>query len=195
MKTIILMRHSIQERLNLPTEQLPLSEDGRRLASERKLWVDGKNISKCFCSPYLRARETADIICKEAIIVNELHERIVGDSPVNIDDFWIQQYLDYDYKNNNGESLNEVRDRMLYAMNYVVASMEENTTALVVSHATAICSYLSNYCKIEVTDIDTKKRRITYKGQEIMDSQIRPTDYFVLQYDNNNIKNIFFNII
>ena len=53
----IFMRHSIPERRNLPTEQLPLSEEGKKLILSKKDQLH--NIAHCFCSPYKRALETA----------------------------------------------------------------------------------------------------------------------------------------
>ncbi len=57
MKTILLMRHSIAERLDLPTEELPLSQEGRLLAAERKESLSNVNIQRCYSSPYRRASE------------------------------------------------------------------------------------------------------------------------------------------
>lgn len=79
MKKIILMRHSIPERLKLPTEQLPLSEEGKELArSKSEIFA---NIDKCYTSSYKRAFETAQILSRKPItMVDDLHERIVGEA-------------------------------------------------------------------------------------------------------------------
>ena len=72
MKTIYLMRHSIPERIDLPTEQIPLSEEGRKLVLEKKSAFCG--ITKCFSSPYKRAIETAKLITDNVEIVEGLHD-------------------------------------------------------------------------------------------------------------------------
>lgn len=90
MKKIILMRHSIPEKLDLPTALLPLSEDGRALAKTKvKKFA---SIDKCYSSPYKRAFETAKILSPKPIsVIEDLHERLVGEAH---EDFWLKQYQD-----------------------------------------------------------------------------------------------------
>lgn len=161
MKTIYLMRHSIPERIDLPTEQIPLSEEGRKLVLEKKSVFCG--IAKCFSSPYKRAIETAKLITDNVEIVEGLHERTIGEEK---EDFWYKQYSDYDYRNAGGES------------------------ALVVSHATAICSYFLNDCKLEVIDASAKERRITFQKRVILNGKLNPTDYFIIRFGNDTIMDI-----
>ena len=147
MKKIFLMRHSIPEKGDMPNEQIPLSEEGKALAvSKRNIF---SNVDRCFSSPYRRAMETAEFIADHPVIVKELHERTIGDAR---EDFWLKQYEDHDFRNPGGESLNQVKVRMKTAIDSIVGQMEEGETALVVSHATAICAYLLSYCEIEVKD-------------------------------------------
>ena len=174
MKKIFLMRHSIREICDLPTAQIPLSEDGRKLAA---YWKETySKADKVYASNYRRALETAELISNGPVLVKEgLHERILGDAPGH---FWLGQYLDYDLAYPGGESLNMVKVRMKGSMDEILQEMEEGETALVVSHATAICSYLLNYCEMEVADAATKSRIIRFKGQEVLHDTIRPTDCF-----------------
>ena len=105
MKTIYLMRHSIPEKINLETSLIPLSTEGLKLAeSKRALFL---NIDYCYTSPYTRAVETAKQISNKIEILYDLHERIIGEA---YEDFWLKQYLDFDYANKNGESLNQVKN-------------------------------------------------------------------------------------
>lgn len=188
MKKILLMRHSIPERLELPTEQLPLSEEGKALAKSKAELL--MSIDKCYTSPYKRALETAQILSKAPItIVNDLHERLVGDAR---EDFWLRQYLDHSYHNPRGESLNMVKVRMKGAIDVILREMEEEDTALVVSHATAICSYLLNFCSIQVADAKSKSRIITFGEQEILNGKIKPLDYFELKYAEDVVYSIRF---
>ena len=76
----------------MPNEQIPLSEKGRALAiSKRNIFA---NVDKCFSSPYRRARETAELISGQPIVVEDLHERTIGEAR---EDFWLKQYEDYDF--------------------------------------------------------------------------------------------------
>ena len=107
MKKIFLLRHSIPQKGNMPNEQIPLSEKGRALAiSKRNIFA---NVDKCFSSPYRRARETAELIAGQPIVVEDLHERTIGEAR---EDFWLKQYEDYDFHNPGGESLNQTKIRM-----------------------------------------------------------------------------------
>ena len=191
MKTIFLMRHSIPERLDLPTAQLPLSEAGKTLALEKKLVF--ADIDHCFSSPYQRAFETAKLIAGEdkVEVIEGLYERLIGDAK---EDFWYRQYTDYDYRNEHGESLNDVKDRMKQAMQEILHRMQDSEQALVVSHATAICAYLLNYCEIEVTDITTKSRKITRDSHVIFNGKFNPTDYFILRFEDDMLNDISFGI-
>ena len=188
MKKIWLMRHSIREICDLPAAQIPLSEDGRKLAA---YWKETySKADKVYASNYRRALETAELISNGPVLVREgLHERILGDAP---EDFWLGQYLDYDLAYPGGESLNMVKVRMKGAMDAILREMEEGETALVVSHATAICSYLLNYCEMEVADAATKSRIIRFKGQEVLHDTIRPTDCFELAYVNSELSSVRF---
>ncbi len=189
MKKIILMRHSIPERQNLPTEQLPLSEAGKKLILSRK--DNFCNINKCFSSPYLRAIETAQLLSTSVEIIDDFKERIIG---IAKEDFWYRQYTDYNFKNEDGESLNDVKKRLTHAMEEVLSKIRDGETALVVSHATAICSYLLHYCEIEVTDATTKSRRITFHEQELLNGIFNPADYFILEFSNDTLQKITFSV-
>ena len=78
MKRIFLMRHSIPEKRDMPNEQIPLSEEGKALALSKSNVLS--NVDRCFSSPYRRAVETAELIVDHPFIVEELHERTIGDA-------------------------------------------------------------------------------------------------------------------
>ena len=185
MKKIFLLRHSIPQKGNMPNEQIPLSEKGRALAiSKRNIFA---NVDKCFSSPYRRARETAELIAGQPIVVEDLHERTIGEAR---EDFWLKQYEDYDFHNPGGESLNQTKIRMRAAMKSILRQMEEGETALVVSHATAICAYLLSYCEIEVKDAANKVRKISFHGKEILNGRFQPADGFEILFENDIFSDI-----
>ena len=170
MKKIFLMRHSIPEKGDMPNEQIPLSEEGKALAvSKRNIF---SNVDRCFSSPYRRAMETAEFIADHPVIVKELHERTIGDAR---EDFWLKQYEEV---------------RMKTAIDSIVGQMEEGETALVVSHATAICAYLLSYCEIEVKDAENKVRKISFHGKEILNGRFQPADGFEILFENDIFSDI-----
>ena len=73
-------------------------------------------------------------------------------------------------------------------------SLPEGQNALVVSHATAICSYLQRFCTVEVTDAAQKLRRIIFQGEVLLDGRFWEADGFVLHIENRRpvlIRTIF----
>ena len=185
MKKIFLMRHSIPEKGDMPNERIPLSEKGKALAvSKRNIFL---NVDRCFSSPYRRAMEMAEFIADHPVIVKELHERTIRDAR---EDFWLKQYEDHDFRNLGGESLNQVKVRMKAAIDSIVCQMEEGETALVVSHATAICAYLLSYCEIEVKDAENKVRKISFHGKEILNGRFQPADGFEILFENDIFSDI-----
>ena len=188
MKTIYLMRHSIPEKINLETALIPLSTDGLKLAESKRAIFS--NIDYCYTSPYTRAVETAKQISNNIEILYDLHERIIGEA---YEDFWLKQYLDFDYANKNGESLNQVKKRMKITIDKILNDINEGDKVLVISHATAICAYLLNYCKIIITNAAEKSRKITFNNDVILNGKIEPTSYFEIKYQDNNIYSITFN--
>ena len=179
------MRHSIPEKGDMPNERIPLSEKGKALAVSKRNILS--KVDRCFSSPYRRAIETAEFIADHPVIVKELHERTIGDAR---EDFWLKQYEDHDFRNPGGESLNQVKVRMKTAIDSIVGQMEEGETALVVSHATAICAYLLSYCEIEVKDAENKVRKISFHGKEILNGRFQPADGFEILFENDIFSDI-----
>lgn len=186
-KRIILMRHSIPEKNNITTEMIPLSVAGLQKIEEAREKVYSYKIDRCYSSAYKRAFQTAKGFFDNVKIVNDLHERVIGENPS--EDFWNKQYSDYNYKLIDGESLNEVRIRMKKSIDSIVCEMSEGETSLVVSHATAICSYFLNYATLQVRDAECKLRRITLNGETILDGRIDNLGFFVLEFNNDELKN------
>lgn len=181
------MRHSIPQKINIATEQIPITAEGIELATSRKNEL-GK-IDKVYSSNYLRSIQTAKCISEDVIVLENLKERIIG---VAEKDFWLEQYQDYNYKNYNGESLNEVKTRMHNCIHDVIKKMKEEETILIVSHATAICSYLLNFGELEVTDSEIKRRKFIFNNNVIFDDTINPTSYFIFHFENDEICDIKF---
>ena len=161
-----------------------------RLSNGKTKVKEFASIDKCYSSPYKRAFETAQILSSKPVrVIEGLHERLVGEAH---EDFWLKQYQDYDFHNPGGESLNMVKVRMKGAMDTILQDMEEGETALIVSHATASCSYLLNFCKMEVADAANRSRIITFRDQEILHGKIEPMDYFEIEYVDGDVEAIRF---
>jgi hypothetical protein len=81
---------------------------------------------------------------------------------------------------------------MKIVIDKILKSINEGEQVLVVSHATAICAYLLNYCQIIITNASEKSRRITFNNDVILNGKIEPTSYFEIKYQENKIYSIIF---
>lgn len=172
MKTLLLMRHSIPDRTSLPGTEPGLSAEGIQRARRIFQAEPFCSVSRVWSSPSLRAAQTAQLLSLPVVQDARLAERRTGDTTGQDLSFWARQYADPDFKNPDGESFREVRARMSAYLADVLATLNEGETALVVSHAAAICSYLQQFCTVEVTDPEQKLRKITLPGRTLLDGKM-----------------------
>lgn len=184
------MRHSITNKQIGNNETHPLTQEGIEKAKQLFKHNCFKNVDRIYSSPYLRAYQTANITTKEIIKDKRLIEREIGDKKTAHKSQWKKQYEDHNYKNTNGESLNEVKNRMSECINEILCNMNENEKVLIVSHATSICSYLLNVCNIQVTDDLNKIRKITFNNKIILEDKIQTPCCFIIHYENDEIISI-----
>ena len=122
-------------------------EESRKLAQNKDL----QKVNEIYTSNYVMSIATAKYLAKELEldinIKKDLGERIIG----NLGDKKIRmvnemQENDFDYKLNGGESLNEVKRRMLKFIRALLEKEEDKTIALF-THNVAITSLLTEYCE------------------------------------------------
>ena len=191
MKTLLLMRHSEPIRNSgFATEDIPLSMNGIQKMREFRKQEIFQNLDCVYTSNYRRAIETANILIKSYRIDSRFAERLVGNPKYVENDFWIRQYCDLSYKIQDGESLLQVQERMNEGIQNILANMQDGQKIAIVSHATAICSYLFMHCSIHVMDENKKIRKICFQNKEILHGEISTPCVFSLEYDNNTLNNI-----
>lgn len=188
MKTVILIRHSepIRDR-TIPTEALPLSEQGHIKAQELFSLDIFRSVEAVYTSPYRRAYSTAEKLNKRLIVDGRLRERELGNPETLNAEFWNRQYEDHNYKNVNGESLNDTKERITSAISEIVSMIQNGDAVVVVSHAAAICAYLLNWCSIEVVDEQKKLRKITHNRSVVMNGKIATPSAFILEFENEQL--------
>lgn len=188
MKNIILIRHSepIKDR-TMSTEELPLSEQGHIKAQELFSLDVFHSVEAVYTSPYRRAYSTAEKLNKRLIVDDRLRERELGRPETLNAEFWSRQYEDHSYKNVDGESLNDTKERMTSAINEIVSTIQDGNTVAIISHAAAICAYLLNWCSIKVVDKQKKLRQITHKGDVVMNGKIATPSAFILEFENEQL--------
>lgn len=191
MKTVILMRHSaIDRQPNLDPTNPPLSLRGEMLAQRIFIHKELLNVAHVYSSPLRRAYDTARMSGRQVFADNRLVERVAGE-PVSLQEsFWEMQYADHDFKNPNGESMREVKERMTSFMNDLLLKIKDGETAVVVSHAGAICAYLMNFCNIKVLNPTEKTREITFRDTIVISGKIRTPGAFILEWENDSLINM-----
>ena len=205
MTTIYLIRHSKpmkvnntfnKDNLQLQNEKSSLSIEGEQIAKEKLNKKEFDDIDIIFSSNYVRTIQTAKYLSEknsaEINVISDLGERKFGlDSWDELpDNFERKQFLDENYKLNNGENQNEVRNRM-YSAIMKILNEYPNKRIAIVSHATAISYLLKKWCDVNIID---DKLRYSFKNEIVLDGYFNYCETFKLVFDKENklidIKNI-----
>lgn len=123
MKTIYFIRHSEplkpvninnSDSLQMQNEKWGLTINGEKLAEEKSKIAEFKDFDIVISSNYVRAISTAKYFVKDKLFIDEsFGEREFGINNWDElpDDFGKKQFYDFNYKLQNGESINEVINR------------------------------------------------------------------------------------
>lgn len=201
MTTVYLIRHSqafrnllgdykVNELEQIKNEKNPLSvigeERAKKLASSNELL----NIDVLYSSHYVRAMSTAKYIAENNNILLNVDERL-GERRFGVNSmdelpktFYEDQFRNWDYKIEKGESISEVSTRMYEAL-IEILNRNKNKRIAIVSHSTAISSLLSKWCYVGINE-DTKLIEIHFNNNKILDTEWNCPDLFKLEFDDNN---------
>lgn len=166
-------------------------EEKAKLMSEKE---ELNNIDVLYSSHYVRAMSTAKYIAEKNNInlnVDErLGERKFGISSMSLlpKDFFEKQIYDWDYKLENGESLNEVSLRMEAVFDEIINKNKEKNIAII-SHGTALTCLLKNYCDIKFNE-ETKLVEIYFNNKLILNGHWGAPELFKLTFEDNNLIDI-----
>ena len=127
----------------------PLAEEG--IINSKKLceFLKGKNINRIYSSPYKRAidtiKELSQILNMEIEIVNDFRERKISDVWIeDFNSFSKNQWSNFEYKLNCGESLKEVQDRNIKALHKIL-NENSNKNIVIGTHGTALSTIINYY--------------------------------------------------
>lgn len=190
MTTVYFLRHSEtlktvnvnnNDPLQLQNEKWPLTINGENIAKEKSKRLNLK-LDCVYSSNYVRAISTAKYFTNNIIYIDEsFGERKFGvnDFSQLPPDFAEKQFTDFDYKLDNGESLNEVISRENKALTTILQK-HKNQNIMIVGHSTAFAALLSVWCDINVTGNYKFKDEIFFDGKWIY------CEMFKLTFDENN---------
>ena len=147
--TVYFVRHAIPNYNNHDDMSRELTEQGLR---DRKLVTDflsDKNISVALSSPYKRAfdtiKEFADINNLQIQIIDDFRERKIDSEWIeNFNDFCKKQWEDFDFKLSDGESLREVQNRNIRALNNAL-EIYRGKNIVIGSHGTALSTVINYF--------------------------------------------------
>ncbi len=205
MTKIYLLRHSqpfsklLGEYNSSDVEQIrneknPLSVDGERLAREMSEREELQNIDVINSSHYVRAMCTAKYIAENNNIKLNVDERLgerkfgVNDIAELPSDFFEEQFRNWDYKLEKGESANDVSKRMNEVLLEIINNNKDKTIAIV-SHGSAISAMLKTWCNVLLNE-KTKLIELYFNDKLVFDGNWNCPELFKLEFDNNNLIDI-----
>ncbi len=167
-------------------EKTMLSSEGEELAKSLVLKKELENIEIVYTSNFYSALNTGKYIAEEKgldfIIDERLNERVVGELGSNEFRYLKgMQEHDFNYKLENGESINEVQKRMEDFLYDILLSSEKNI--LIVTHNIALLSLLAKYCNKGYNLYD--RLILDYHEEVIFDGTFHPMDIIEFVYDEN----------
>lgn len=147
--TVYFVRHAASNYNNHDDMFRELTEQGLR---ERKLVTDflsDKNISVALSSPYKRAvdtiKEFADVNNLQIQLIDDFRERKIDSEWIeDFNDFCQKQWEDFDFKLSDGESLREVQNRNINALNNAL-EIYRGKNIVIGSHGTALSTVINYF--------------------------------------------------
>ena len=107
------------------------------------------------------------------------------------DGFELKQWTDLDYKIGNGESINEVTERM-YKTFTKVFNNNKGKTIMIVCHATSLMSLFRKYADVKINE-STTKLELYFNNEMVFDGNFRAPELFKMTFEDDKlieIKNI-----
>ncbi|MDL2248911.1 histidine phosphatase family protein, partial [Tyzzerella sp. OttesenSCG-928-J15] len=162
--TVYMVRHAKPDYSIKEDALRPLTEDGVKASLKLVDLFENIHIDAAFSSPYIRAVNTIKPLCDGRNIlikpVEDFKERVKGTGWVeNFDTYFANQWNDFDFKIENGESFREVQNRNVAALNKVT-SANKGKTIIIGTHGFALSTLLNFYDKS--FGIEASQRLITF---------------------------------
>lgn len=185
----LLGEYNANEDSQLRNEKNPLSVEGERLAEKLSSLDELKNVDVLYSSNYVRAMSTAKYICeKNNIKLNVdagLGERKHGVDPFNLPDgYELNQWLDPNYKLGNGESVNEVTNRMFNSFKKIYDS-NKGKNIMIVCHATSLLALFRNYTDVK-PNVNSRHVEVFFNNNLIFDGNFSAPELFKMEFDEND---------
>ena len=199
MQTIVyLIRHSKKldkglidttlsdDNYQIAREKIILSSEGEERAKKLSDLPELQDVETIYSSDHVRAIQTAKYLAeKKQIKINidsRFNERKGG---IYKDVISLKEYYQDDYKNSEGESPREVRERTYNAFNDAVKNNKGKKIA-VFGHGASLTFLLTNWCKLENIAED-KRKTLSFNGEIIFDKIFGAPEVFKIIVDDDKI--------
>lgn len=147
--TVYFVRHATSDHSNKDERTRGLTTTGlqdRKLATD---YLSDKKVDKIYSSPYCRSiltiQDFAETLGYDINCIEDFRERKVDSSWIeNFEEFAKKQWSDFNYKLTDGETLQEVQDRNINALQFVL-KMDRGKTIAIGTHGTALSTIVNYY--------------------------------------------------
>ena len=181
-----------RESLELKREKRILSIEGEEASKKLASNKDLQSVQEIFASPFVMSIGTAKYLAQklelDMQIKVEIGERVLG----KLGDKKIRmiseiQENDFDYKLSGGESLNEVKNRMVRFVDKLLMQYPDKTMALF-THNVAITCLLSNWCS-KGFNLDNRLI-LNYQDEAVIDGAWDGINIIELVFDGKELVSI-----
>lgn len=181
-----------RESLELKREKRILSIEGEEASKKLASNKDLQSVQEIFASPFVMSIGTAKYLARklelDIQIKAEIGERVLG----KLGDKRIRmiseiQENDFDYKLSGGESLNEVKNRMVRFVDKLLMQYPDKTMALF-THNVAITCLLSNWCS-KGFNLDNRLI-LNYQDEAVIDGAWDGINIIELVFDGKELVSI-----
>jgi len=168
----------------------PLSVEGDNIASKISEYKELQNVEKIYSSFYSSALSTAKYLANnlnlKIIMNNKFNDCKVGAlGSKNMKMVKGLQDHDFTYRLPNGESLNDVGNRIDIEIKKIVSNNED---VVVFTHKRAILGFLLKYCNVGYNLDDSLI--LEYNGNQVYDDTDTEFDMYELEFENNELVSI-----
>ncbi|MEG0169357.1 histidine phosphatase family protein [Anaerorhabdus sp.] len=147
--TVYFVRHATSDHSNKDERTRGLTTTGlqdRKLATD---YLSDKKVDKIYSSPYCRSiltiQDFAETLGYDINCIEDFRERKVDSGWIeNFEEFAKKQWSDFNYKLTDGETLQEVQDRNINALQFVL-KMDRGKTIAIGTHGTALSTIVNYY--------------------------------------------------
>ena len=186
------INYETDETLETKREKRILSIEGEARSKELVKNPFLNKVNKIYTSNYVVSMETAKYLANslelEINVYKELKERTLGflkDKRISMVNE--MQENDFDYRLDGGESLNDVKRRMLKFLKTVLVN-DENQTIAIFTHNVALTGLLSEFCT-KGFNLDNRLI-LNYNDNVIIDGQSEDLKIIELVFDKTDLVSI-----